>query len=805
MIKIGSRFVRNSHELMHLKQECGRFAQEHRKELHKSQLEKLENFLKLENQVYEFETINYLVKFLSDKNQKINSRKLNREEVKKMEAARHFKNIHRLGRIFEKADKQIADRVRGINNLPSDELLPLDHHYTNQHQRWIKNGKGRYVHLKPIGESNETKVSAFGDPEDPSMVYWRNENKAAVARDSRESGRQLGHRYRAVAKKNHSKGTLEEMGSDPDSDIYSYNHAPEKARHYGAKKDRFGKYKVIDYVDGHSQQAQTDPVNLDNDEKDYYPTADRHPHSMYWEYKIFGQFFRQDFFEQYTLDSVKKFDDPISLLQVNDYGNYDRPNLLDTGGKKNSNAPQKAIVAKKFHVKMKRDGVIKYWESPNRPDKRYGDLGIKSKVRPKEPKSVGVGRRLEVEDVDAFPSAQVIELETLDHEDFTGSKSDVRDYESPPSTPNYLSPIRAVRRLHDQRVHFEGEELTPEEDTDSEVKSSFITSMTRRDKEIRSLVNEKNIEWESKSDHPLGRRRSISKHRAREESTVRSPPKEERSRRSSVVAPRRDASQRHRAREESTERSPPKEERSRRSSVVAPRRDTSQRHRAREESTERSPPREERSRKSSVVAPRRDTSQRHRAREESTERSPPREERSRRSSMVTPRREISRHPERVASPAKSSPREERSRRRGSVVAPRRETSQGRRAKEESTERSPPRGERSRRGSVVAPIREASQGCRAKEESTVRTRSSSLEHSVSEEKSNNSQDAESSSGDESNNNNPISSVKNAHNKSGYHAYNNPNGMFHHQKEATTREPHKFKNNKSSSGVKKPYGK
>jgi len=820
MIKIGSRFVRNSHELRHLEHECRRFAREHQKKLHESQLKNLETFLTPREQIYEFETIADLVVFLSDRNRKINPRRLYEEEIEKMQAARHRKNIHRLGRIFEKAKKQIAHRVPGINNLPPEELLPLDHHYRDQHQRWMKNGKGVYVHLKPIGEQNETDVSAFGDPEDPAMNYWKNEDKRNVNRDFRELGRHLGHRYKTVKQENHLEESFEKKGFQPN--IYSYNHA--KNRHYGAKKgaSRSGEYKVKEkmlehynrrygdkayknVVDGHSQQVRTDPVTLDPYERLRYPTADRHPYSMYWEYESFGEYLRQDYFEQYALDSVRPKKNtkskkkpvvqqvPTSLLQVNDFGDYDNPRLMKTHDGKvlSGGAPQNAIVAERFHIKMKRGGRVRYWQCPNSPDPRYGTLGINTGEKGKSEKAAP---EFEIDDVRQFPSAQVIYPEELDNENFAGSKEDVRryrEYKTPPGTPNYLSPIRAVRSPHDHRVHFEGEELTTDEDTDSEIQCSFISSMTQSDQEVMSLVNEKNIEWESKSEHPVGRRRdrysSDEEHSESQSSDEKSLPNRNRNRIHNSV-PAQTQSQgsaivrRSPQREDS---SPPPTRAQSRGPIPIPVRRSPQRE-------DSSPPPTRAQSRVPIPIPVRRPPQREDSSPPPTRaqsrvpipipvRRPPQRE----DSFPPPTRVQSRVP--IPIPVRRPPQRE-----DSSPPPTRAQS---RVPIPIPVRRPPQ----REDSSPPPTREQSRGVIGKTSSRRE-----LKYSSSEENSDNSQNDNFSSDDESNNH-LISSVKNDYNKSKYQAHNNPAGMYYHPKEVATRTHQKFKNNDSSLELKKSHRK
>ena len=506
----------------------------------------LKKWFDREKKIYSFNTVDGLVDtILQYEEDSPKARTIKDEEIKK---ARKLKMIHRLGRMYELSNKQIAVHVPGINNLTTDQLLPLDHHWDEQQQRWQKRRDGGYVQLKPIGmlKKDETQVSAFGDPENPSMLYWRD-------------NRQLGHRYQAAKKINRN---AEKSKTEP---VYSYNYSPDRT--YGGKtgKGSTGAYKVDGMVDGHSIQAQ-DSQEMLGDGFDY-ETSEGHPHNMYWENKAYGKFIRKNYFEAYALKNESW------LLQVNEYTDYNKPTELKTHDG-NKTAPSTVIVPDKVHVSATRHTEgIGYWQFNNKREANYGGLGYyrrkedgeyeettgyeaKSanfkdlfnkrlgKINKKDNKAKEKVTTLHAEinkrpEDEKFPAAQVIKTTSPNFNSefaFRENKRVIKDYKTPPGTPYYLSPDESEEDL--EGVYFEGEELTPSNSgTLSFIKSVNNYSDAKNESTVTKLTIEFSTLWrrrrkeatKNKSGSAKNKSSGVTKKDAPKKSTSASTPKEKKS------------------------------------------------------------------------------------------------------------------------------------------------------------------------------------------------------------------------------------------------------------------------------------
>jgi hypothetical protein len=414
--------------------------------------------------------------------------------IEEMKEAKRLRRVHRLGKIFELCTNQVTAIAPGIHQLSPDQLLPLDHHWNTpggeQRQRWHRTTGGQYVQLKPKGEASETVISAFGDPQNPSMVYWRD-------------GRQLGHRYQATRRKNRTE-------SKTPHPKYSQNSNPNRT--YGGKtKSPTGKYIIKGMADGHAIPVKDDQYNLDAKEAKNIPSADRHPHNMYWEHQKFGKDVRGKYFEKYAYDNESWW------LQINQFSTYESPRQLPTD-EGNASSPKTAIVADRIHLLAYRHtepehARIGYYQFNNKREANYNNLdfriqygnyreeeGVSWHSLQKEfvvafhPHRAKLGRSPKVYktkmnvteqharanrvvDANQFPRAQVLTRETLLPDaqvQFRETKKMIKNYQSPPESPVYLS------RQEDKRerkkilagVHFEGEELENTSDG-----FSFISSI----------------------------------------------------------------------------------------------------------------------------------------------------------------------------------------------------------------------------------------------------------------------------------------------------------------------------------------
>ncbi len=327
MIKINNAFVENN-ELMQLIAECKPIAEERQKPWQDKYENLLKTWLQDRSSIYDFNNLDVLMDSVfskADAGQEIKGVPVSEE---KMAAAQRLRRVHRLGKIFEPSSNQIAAVVPGIHQLPPDQLLPLDHYWSTpsreQRQRWQQTTSGRYVQLKPKGELNETRVLAFGNPYDPSMLYWQGSNR--LGDPLNPLGRQLGHRYQA---------------SLP---IYGINDSKRKT--YGGKKRTTGEYKVKGMSDGHAIQAQNNQRNLD-------PAsgrlgADSYIENMYWENESYGQKIRQKYFETYALKNTSW------LMQVNEYSHVNVGfGTVETHGRRKTlfQPPEHVETAHTVHIK----------------------------------------------------------------------------------------------------------------------------------------------------------------------------------------------------------------------------------------------------------------------------------------------------------------------------------------------------------------------------------------------------------------------------------------------------------------------
>ena len=422
MIQIKSYFITHK-EFDDCNELCSDILKNEQGEWTNAHSKTLDEWVSITTSLFKMNTLDDLVKCVNEfqKTKKIpTSTQITEDMVKE---ARKYRKLHSLGKTFELTRRQPALIARGVNNIPPAELLPLDHHYKDQQQRWQRTKEGQYLQLKPLGEENETHVSVFGDPENPSMDYYRDD-------------RQLAHRYQGVHPKNRAP---------TNENIYAYNHS--KNRTYGSKTSTTGAYKIKGCVDGHAIQACDDQVNLDPKEKEHYPTADKHPHNMYWENDRFGKVIRQKCFEEPAKKNV------TSLVQVNVFKNYNNPTKHEThGGKKNS--PTHGMMADEIYIRARGCEKVATHLFDNKKETPY-----------KKPNSGKVGeyhaKKNICKDSD-FPFAQIIDVNGEDFnsekQDWKASKSVAKDYETPPTTPHFLFP--QIKKEVSKGACFEGQELT---------------------------------------------------------------------------------------------------------------------------------------------------------------------------------------------------------------------------------------------------------------------------------------------------------------------------------------------------------
>lgn len=511
-----------------------------KKNLETSHWTTLENILKDalndKTHLYEFNNVedllDQLIICLENKKKKLQpTRTISPQQLLE---AKNRRKIHRLGKLLKPAERQITFSVRGINFLPENQLLPLDHHWQptshnplgDQQQRWQRintsSGKHYYVHLIPKTENNETKVSAFGNPDNPSMVYWRTELPRVAGR---EQGRQLGHRYQAIDN-NHRKNTNSKNVFTKTQDgwrlvnpslqsTYSYNDT--ENRTYGGKiQQGTGEYKIKGFVDGHAIQAKDNQLTLDPQEAKAFPTADTHPHLMYWEHEPYGRLVREKIFEQHAFRQTSSF------LQVHQFNNYLNPRLLDTHGNESPRRPRKAIVPDTIYLRMNRvKGKTKTeqlsgnhtWCFPNSNAPGYAGVGD-STVKASGKTTTAAENFRDKRPNPFFPTPQVINTSAIDSINSDTNfhwRNTMTGYHSPPPTPYYLSPAISSMTLNEdeKNCHFEGEELDISDEQNPVYQhTSFIDSIQSRDTTSRSTTvnarvltifhpKERNKPWQS--------------------------------------------------------------------------------------------------------------------------------------------------------------------------------------------------------------------------------------------------------------------------------------------------------------------
>ncbi|HVV67942.1 MAG TPA: hypothetical protein VHE99_02740 [Gammaproteobacteria bacterium] len=439
--------------------ECIGIAQHNQINWTAAHAEKFDIWFNAHNEIFQFGKTEDLVQALVNFVEKGISPQAVAISYEELKNAKKLKHIHRLGQIFEPAEKQIAAIVPGVNNL-SDQLLPLDHHWHEQQQRWQRTKSGRLVHLKPKGELKETKVLAFGNPDDPSMLYWRDE-------------RQLGHRYRGTKSEHKATHTVKAKRTDGGKfGNTTYNESGIELSPNG--KPSPGPYKVKGMVDGHGIQHSDNQINLDPSYNQL--PADQHEENMYWENRVFGLWVRQKYFEHHVRKNSDKGD---WLCQINEFKNYDQPTQVETH-EGNGYAPSHVVVADYVHISASVEQRKRFFRFNNSRDAEYrletrqnGDYRIspqdwKAWITKESPHNNSLGGATARAHADAnevpfdekFPRAQIINTDLPGFDSEFKFRHTIPNYQSPPSTPYYLSAARQEEILAgNPDKHFEGQQL----------------------------------------------------------------------------------------------------------------------------------------------------------------------------------------------------------------------------------------------------------------------------------------------------------------------------------------------------------
>jgi len=397
----------------------------------------LRNWLEDQTACHNFASFKELLQALcaeASKNKQVPGeiRTISAEDLK---IAKKRRKLMRIGTVYTQYKNNIGAIAPGINNLEPGQLVPLDH-YNEQRDRWLRTSNGTYVQVKPrINGDAEAEVSAFGKPEDPSLLVYRD-------------NRQLGHRVKGIPN---------------DDGIYADNDSDDRT--YGNKRLLEGSvYKMPGMVDGHSIQAQNNQRNLDKSSP--YETADQHPHNMYWENAAYGKFVRQKGFENAVFMNETEF------VHVNQYEDYENPTRHEASNGKSY------IVADRVHnLIIATDGTQTYASFNNSRLADYGNLtyrkehddyDIAEKLTP------GLNARIKTENggnadehieankkpVDEFPGAQIIDMSAADFDYIPSFRGLDPGYASPPASPTFVSVTVEQGVKIKKQFCFDGEKLS---------------------------------------------------------------------------------------------------------------------------------------------------------------------------------------------------------------------------------------------------------------------------------------------------------------------------------------------------------
>lgn len=417
----------------------------------------------LSDHVYDFSRLEI---FIIDLNKQLLHLSTKKESVlspETLKKAKTLQKVYELGDKFSPSDQQESEQFPGINKIPKEELLPLDFSYTQQQDRWQQTTSGHRIKLKSDSNGPETSIYAFGDPDNPSMVYMREDI-------------QIGHRYQGTKKRKEAPAS--DGSGNTETIKLAENHS--KNRTYGSKKKLTGKvYKVKGMVDGHSIQAQNDQYNLDKSSP--YPTADTHPANMYWENQSYGKHVRQGTFESEAFEQEKSF------LHVNVYNDIHNPTKYEASNGQEYVAP---------------DTVFNHYDGQtysfnNSRDANYSNIAhLKIHYTYDDSQTYKKGQNknlgglkasahlaLNERDKSAFPFAQVIDQQD---EDFTKDpvfNTNPTDKATEEFVDRYMN--KHIDKKLKSGTHFEGEHLSNSQNPDEE---NFITQINDFDAQTRTYT-----------------------------------------------------------------------------------------------------------------------------------------------------------------------------------------------------------------------------------------------------------------------------------------------------------------------------